>query len=263
MPVKYILDTRERKLQDIFAANSIPFTTKQLDLGDILILYSKGEIVNNMEQENKAANKLLRTEPVLKSEHETHTIVIERKSFTDLKASMADKRYHEQKARYMALPRGTMYYIFENNDKNFKELGRKQYIGAYIHTAIRDSLAVFVTSSMEETFEFIVKIGETFERFGFNASEKSTPVSATQIKKKKAVGAEVYKQQLCCIPGISSGKADSIVSVYKNMTDLITAVKNDTFKIKGIGRVLLSKIKESLLLDGKTETSNEANLSFD
>ncbi len=44
MPIKFILDTREKHLQRFFDNNSIPYETRQLDLGDILVLYSKGEI---------------------------------------------------------------------------------------------------------------------------------------------------------------------------------------------------------------------------
>ena len=249
MPIKYILDTREKGLQAFFIKNSVKFETKQLDLGDILILYSKGEIINP-EEENSNENKLLKRE-VKQQEHPIHTFVIERKSFTDLKASMSDKRYHEQKSRYLMLPRGSMFYIFENNDPNFKELGKKQYLGAYIHTMIRDDLKVFYTQNMEETYEVIIKIGETLDKFGINdgTTSQSSTIETTQIKKKKAIGSEVYKQQLCCIPGISSGKADIIIQEYSNLIVLMKAIQTNQFKVKGIGKVLLEKIKESLFFD--------------
>jgi ERCC4-type nuclease len=253
MPIKYILDTREKALQSFFIKNSISFETKQLDLGDILILYSKGEIVNP-EEANSNENKLLKKEIKIQ-EHPVHTFVIERKSFTDLKASMSDNRYHEQKSRYMKLPKGSMFYIFENNDPSFKELGKKQYLGAYVHTMIRDDIKVFYTQNMEETYEMILKIGDTLEKFGFNEllTQTSTNIETTQIKKKKANGSEVYKQQLCCIPGISSGKADLIVAEYSNLGVLMQAIKDNKFKVKGIGKVLLDKIKETLFFNSKNE----------
>jgi ERCC4-type nuclease len=249
MPVKYILDTREKGLQELFTKNNVQYDVKQLDLGDILILYSKTEIVNLVSLDSNES-KLLKEESK-QQESPVFTFIIERKSYTDLKASMGDNRYHEQKSRYMQVPQRTMYYIFENNDPNFKELGKKQFLGAYIHTMIRDGLGVFLTNSQIETYEYIIKIGDTLEKFGFQSQDskedQKSSMASTQIKKKKASGQEVYKQQLCCIPGISSGKADLIINQYPNMTVLLESIKDESFKVKGIGKVLFDKIKESFI----------------
>jgi ERCC4-type nuclease len=290
MPIRYILDNRERELQAIFKKNYADFDSRQLDLGDIIILYSKGEIQEKKEELSKSALRLLKQDSSVSSasavdstapepeasssgnEMETYTIVIERKTFTDLKASIADGRYHEQKARYMKLPKGTCYYLLENNDPDFAQLGKKQYLGAYIHTIIRDKLPVFVTSSPAETFEFLTKIGQALEEFGFNYDETTESVSkaskssyeTSQIKKKKAEGREVYKQQLCCFPGISSKKADTILAAYPDMSSLMHAVKTNTFKVKGIGKVLFDKIKESLIFDQEASTvSNNSKIVFE
>lgn len=249
MPVKYILDTREKGLQSLFSKNNTPYETRQLDLGDILILYSKGEIIKNTDPQSNE-NKLLKEE-VKTQESPIYTFTIERKSYKDLKASLSDNRYREQKSRYMQLPKGTVYYIFENNDPNFKDLGKKQFDGAYIHTMIRDDLGVFLTGSLEETYEYIIKMADTLEKFGFREttdtqSTSSAAIDNTQIKKKRAKGSEVYRQQLCCIPGISAGKADLIIKEYRDMTSLMGSIQNNNFKIKGIGKVLLDNIKESL-----------------
>lgn len=241
MPIKYILDTREKHLQEHFTAGKVPFETRQLDLGDVLILYSKGEIQEGLSEE---ARKLL---GMGDEKAEVFTVVFERKSYTDLKASMSDGRYREQKARYLKLPKGMMYYLLEANDPQFKSLDKKQFLGMYVHTMVRDGLPVFHTSSLEDTFAFLVKIGQTIEEFGIKGLE--CPVETTQIKKKKVEGKEVYKQQLCCFPGISSVKADAILAVYPNMASLIEAVKAGNFKVKGLGPVLGKKIKEGLFFE--------------
>lgn len=250
MTINYIVDTREHDIKKLFVENGVPFTEKQLDLGDMLILYSKGEISNTFEPVNESANKLLRKQAPVE---ETHTIVIERKSFKDLKSSMSDGRYREQKSRYIKLAPWSMYYIFENNDPKFKELGRAQYMGAYIHTVVRDHIPVLLTNSKKETYDFLIKIGDTLEKFGMDGIATKDP-RESQIKKKKAVGIDVYKQQLCCIPGISSKKAELIASVYSNMISLISALKQDVFKVKGIGKVLHQNIKDSILLNTEDST---------
>jgi len=162
---------------------------------------------------------------------------------------MKDKRYHGQKARYVKLPHGTVYYIFENNDPLYKELGRKQFLGAYVHTVVRDDIPVLMTNSLKETMEIIVKLADTLEKFGFNSLQKNCSLEETQLAKKKPKGKEIYKYQLCCFPGISMKKATDIMQSYTNMTDLISSLQTNTCKVKGIGKQLIQNMKEGLLLN--------------
>jgi ERCC4-type nuclease len=272
MPVRFILDTRETGLQEFFRVNKVPCEVKQLDLGDIVILYSKGEIRvptsgrtdESSEPMSSSARSLLRgggskaeekIEDTEDTKDPTHAIVLERKSYTDLKASIIDGRYHEQKARYMKLPRGTMYYILENNDPRFQSLERKQYLGAYLHTMIRDDLKVFHTENMADTYEFILGIGRALEEFGVNYRENPDggrcTMKDTQIKKKGKDGS-VYERQLSCFPGISSAKAKVIAGVYPTMKILMIALENGSFKIKGIGPKLTENLKEGLNMGAAT-----------
>lgn len=235
MSIKFILDNREHKLKSIFDTNSIEVDSKQLDLGDVLITYTP--TTTSQTQENPQTQ----TTP--------QTIIFERKSYTDLRASMSDGRYHEQKSRYKQLAKGTCYYILENNDPNFKQLGKKQFWGTYVHTIIRDGIQVFLTNSIEETYELLISIGDTIKTHGilsYGTNSVNTSVEITQIKKKKSTGIEIFKEQLCCLKGVSSGKADLILKEYKCMKSLIMALENDTFKIKGIGNVLINNIKNGL-----------------
>jgi ERCC4-type nuclease len=220
MQVSFILDTREHKLRKIFDENKIKYSVKQLDLGDIII-----EIENDTGK---------------------YYIIIERKSYTDLKASLTDGRYRDQKSRYLQLGRDQVYYILENNDPEFSTLNKEAYYGMYIHTIIRDKIGVILSNSIQETFILLLKMAETFEKFGFNTETKME--ENTQIKKKKAVGIDVYKNQLCCISGISIKKANEIVKKYDTMEKLIFSIKNNTFEIKGFGKVLIKNIKEGLLI---------------
>jgi ERCC4-type nuclease len=259
MPTKTIIDKRETKLIALYVKNNIPHETRQLDLGDILIEYTPKTHKSDKKSLSKTTPSLTKStsskdekdDTSSKDEGEdvsslTSTLTFERKSYKDLHSSIADTRYREQKSRYTQLPKGTMYYIFENNDPNFLTLGKKQFLGAYIHTMIRDGLGVFITNSTLETYEYLVKIAETLDEFGFVGTH--TTIESTQIKKKKAEGIEVYKQQLCCFPSISTTKADAIAKIYPNMSELIDALNDDTFTVKGIGKVLLDKIKSNLLL---------------
>jgi len=251
MPTQFILDTREHGLQAIFNRNSIPHKVKQLDLGDILILYSKGEIKDKNDQMSDAGKKLLRVD---KSDEkigdEIHTIVIERKSFSDLKSSLSDGRYREQKSRYIQLQRGTAYYLLEKDKTGYDVLDRKQYLGMYVHTMMRDKIPVFITDSIEDTADFLIKMSKTLEEFGLETTGTiACPMEKTQIKKKKASGKDVFINMISCISGISIMKAKQISEIYANINDVIDAIKNETFQVKGIGPALIKNIRDGLLLD--------------
>lgn len=272
MSIKFILDTREHSLQSLFIKNSIPFETKQLDLGDIVILYSKNgfkdEIKNDLNM-STSAKKLLgikqdnqenkETDKQDSKDNDVYTIVIERKTYTDLKASMSDGRYHEQKSRYLQLSKGCCYYILENNDPNFKELGKKQFLGTFFHTIVRDGIFVFLTNSLTDTYDYLIKIGETLKEYGPSNSAKVCEIQKTQIKKKKSTTKEIYIEQLSCIPGISSGKATLIAEKYSSMKELINSLETNNFQVKGIGKVLINNIKENLLLLGTSKLDNKDN----
>jgi len=251
MPTYFTLDTREKSIGEFFKRDKVEHEVKQLDLGDFLIVYSKSELPKQKEEISNQAQLLLNETKEEKKEENIdntiHTFVIERKSFKDLKASLADKRYREQKSRYLQLPKRHVFYILEDNDPDFEELGKKQYLGMYVHTMIRDEIPVFLTRSKEETYEILITIADTLNKFGVDFLTTSCPVESTQIKKKKSKGRDVYKQQLCCIDGISTKKAESIMAVYPNMDSILSSLKSDTFSVKGIGKVLSSKIKEGLI----------------
>lgn len=236
--LSYILDTREKQLQALLNKANIKYEIKQLDLGDIIINY-KNVPADEPVDENERL--LLGLQP-LTDVVET-TLIIERKTYTDLKASLADGRYHEQKQRYLTLKQGIVYYILEQNDPAFKELDYKQYLGCYVHTVLRDNINVFHSSSMEETVSLILKMGTTLQEMK-GIVNNQVAVKSTQLKKKKPKGEEIYILQLCCIPGISSAKAKAIANIYGNISSLIEALRTQTLHVPKIGPKLLTILQD-------------------
>ena len=84
------IDNREKDLIPIFQKNNIPFVNENLEIGDILI-------------SDDAGNTL---------------IIIERKKYADLSASIKDGRYKEQKERLLhSLSRNVRkIYLLEGTD---------------------------------------------------------------------------------------------------------------------------------------------------
>lgn len=259
MSFRIILDSRERHLATCLEGLKTSFESKTLDLGDIIITNNKGNHIENSDVEN-AKMKLLKSddckEPEQKSNSDTPiTLVIERKRFTDLKASIADGRYHEQKSRYLRLPKGTMFYILEDDDNRFEQLSYQQFIGMYVNTILRDQIPVFICRSLEETANLLIKIKSAVEEFGIDYRDKipTCGLDSSQIKKKRNSGKDVYLAQLTCFSGINRKKAETIAELYPSMSDLITHLQNNSFKVRGIGPVLIKTLKDGLFFNSENK----------
>jgi len=255
MPFRLILDSREQHLATCLQGLKIKFEPpKTLDLGDILITNSSETThAPDNSEVNKSKMKLLKEEKKEPENNSTSksqqiTLVIERKRFTDLKASISDGRYHEQKGRYLQLPKGTVFYILEDDDPRFEKLGYQQFLGMYVNTILRDQIPVFITRSLEETAYLLVKIKSTVEEFGLDYRDKipTCGLDSSQIKKKRNYGKDVYLAQLTCFSGINRKKAEAIAEIYPSMSDLMSSLQNDSFKVKGVGKVLIETLKDGL-----------------
>ena len=221
-----IIDIRENKLIEQLKNLSFVFTTKSLDIGDIMI-----------------------------TQDEIPFLIIERKTIDDLKSSVVDGRLREQRYRLLnasgLAPSRIMYIIegdFQPKSRRLISLadGRKDrgvsnstVVGSIINMLFRDNIKVHRTNSTEETADFIVKlfskVGDKeifFEEKKEDTEEKSEPqpVSYTSVvdkKKKNNMTPKVwFICQLSMIPQISDTIATAITTVYPSLISLITAYQN-------------------------------------
>jgi ERCC4-type nuclease len=265
MSFRIILDSREKHLITCLEAMKVAINSKTLDLGDIIITNSSENHPVNSEVEC-AKSKLLKGSDEDKKDSKQSsegaiTLVVERKRFTDLKASISDGRYHEQKSRYLRLPKGTMFYILEDDDNRFEQLDFQQFLGMYVHTILRDQIPVFITRSLEETAKLLIKMKAAVEEFGIDYRDKipTCGLDSSQIKKKRNSGKDVYLAQLTCFSGINRKKAEAIAELYPSMPDLISHLKDNSFKVRGIGTVLIKTLKDGLFF----ETENKKKIVFE
>ena len=214
-----IIDIRENKLVEQLKNLSFDFTTKSLDIGDIMI-----------------------------TEGDLPFLIIERKTIDDLKSSVVDGRLREQRYRLLnasGLPPTRIMYIIEGNLSRrvmSKERGKggvsnSTVVGSIINMMFRDNIKVYRTNSVEETADFIIKLfskvgdKEIFlEEKKNETEEKSEPQSYTTVvdkKKKNNMTPNVwFISQLSMIPQISNTIANAIVSVYPTLISLITSYQN-------------------------------------
>ena len=228
-----ILDSREHHLIKLLPS----FKVEQLDIGDIHI------------------------------RHNDKIIIIERKTVQDLRQSIGDGRYREQKQRLMSFQTNNkstskIMYIIEGAYK-FDELNSKNsknVTGAIINTIMRDNIHVVMLKSMEDTIVFIQELSKRLilkedEYFSAEVIQSNHTELLIHQKKKNNITHEVgFLMQLSSIPGISYKKASLIATELgvKSMLDFIKKIEenNDNIKllssIKGIGKLTAQTILEYL-----------------
>lgn len=230
--VMLVIDNREVKILKLFGQDTI-YHVEALELGDVQI----------------------RT-----SEH--IDVIIERKSLSDMVASLKDGRWKEQKLRLLQQREqyGTrLIYIIEGQF-DFNEQGiifgvsAKALVTMVLNLLFRERITVIQTQTMIDTIDFIKAFARRFQDPSYEWKENTTIVTVNEhqdamIKSKKKDNVTndfVFIMQLCSIPGISTKKARSIasnlgVSSMVALVDKLRMAKNALtmlMDVDGIGKTL-------------------------
>ena len=212
-----IIDYRERKLVNHFK-DKPNVEIKNLDLGDIIFNYN---------------NELV--------------LLIERKTVSDLGASILDGRNREQKVRLMncGIDTSKILYLIEGslNKIYSKRFSSKTLIGSIVNTMIRDNLKVYKTLDLAETILFIERIYDKLtknpeklikSRSQTKQIEQENPKPdqvcyAYSIKKKKKANMTPNTCsiiQLSQIPNVSTSIAKVILEKYGSVFNLCCEYSN-------------------------------------
>ena len=220
--MKLILDTRERELKNICEKlilntdvyKDIKIETKSLELGDMII----------RDNEN---NDIL---------------IYERKTISDLIASIKDGRYNEQSYRLNGLEHhnhNIIYLIEGVISKTLKE--RQMIYSAMFSINYFKGFSLMRSANIDDTayiiFNNILKIKKEKDKQPFyynknleNTENKEEKSYSTVIKKKK--NANITQDNfgeivLCQIPSISSKTACIIMKEFKTIKNLIECLNKD------------------------------------
>jgi ERCC4-type nuclease len=211
------IDYREKALLE-----RIPVTPKNLILGDIIL-----------EKEGK---------PV---------VLIERKTISDLSASICDGRYQEQSGRLMEydLPKHHIIYIIEGSLDQVQSVPKKTLMSALISLWYKKGFTIFRSSSVDETVEYIHALVDKIQK------EDTVHDSICIAKKKgdKLTPDTIDILMLSQIPTISAITAKALLGKYTTVFQLTTALKEnnkclDDFTYGEKSRKLSKKTIEHLLL---------------
>ena len=218
-----ILDSRETKLKNGWEEYcEIPVESRSLDIGDVCFIDSEGN----------------------------HILILERKTTADLKASLRDGRWEEQKERIKS-NRGTAIVVYVIEGKPSVE---PWYVSCILGSQIRDGICVINTADIEGTLFVIKKIWEKMNNGDWTSNGESKQFGTRRIKKSdNNTPTEIWKSQLACIPRLSLEMAKKIVEVYPTLIEFqskATIESLESLQItpkRKLGPVMAKKLVESFI----------------
>jgi crossover junction endonuclease MUS81 len=156
--------------------------------------------------------------------------IIERKTLTDLVASIKDQRYKKQKIKMLeTYGKEKILYIIEGSFDFCSEsplyiegMEKRIVLSSIINTMIRDGIKVVNTSNITDTCNFLT---ETILRLSKDPMKYINGGSLTQntynevplIKKKILTKQDLFLQQISQIPGISHKTAHAFLIEFNDM----------------------------------------------
>lgn len=166
-------------------------------------------------------------------------LIIERKTLTDLSASIIDGRFREQKARLLDSigDPNKILYIIENNVGKMS-ISKDIMESAIINLIFKHNYKMLRTGSNDDTFNNVLLLYKKIQgnEFVGNNDIKDT---CRMITKGGKMRQNIFINQLCLIPGVSEAIAKVINDKYMTMNNLI----NEWNKIEDIVG------KEKMLID--------------
>ena len=228
--IELIIDCREQKIIEQMPE----YETRQLDIGDFQIMVD-----------------------------DNPKFILERKTLKDLEASIKDSRYKEQKMRaltycsandavYLLILEGIQTFSFGDSNQN-----QKMITSSIINSTIRDKIRIIYTKNTLETVKFLEcltkRIRDKKDIYLDLQNPKQNDYNELVIKQRKKDNIDIktcLMMQMCAIPGISTKKAEAILSVHSsinNINDFCIEMSRCTSKeffknVHGIGNVLQKSI---------------------
>ena len=216
--MKIIFDERETSLYEKFKLFESSCSTEKrvMDLGDILLQDDDGKDI----------------------------LLIERKSLSDLIASIKDGRYEEQSHRLIhasGMERHHIVYLIEGLYSQLRTPMEKKIVySAMTSLQFFKGFNLVRTNSMADTAEWILNCSDKISRelsrgnhlWSHNTDFPDTPPPAycsvvKRTKKDNITPENIGQILLCQIPGISTVSAIAIMNKFHTISNLIENARND------------------------------------
>lgn len=214
--MELVIDMRERGIMDGLRAKQVAFRSENLTLGDMAIRNSAGEDV----------------------------ILFERKTYSDLLASIKDGRYQEQSIRLLntgELHSHNIVYVIEK-DSVANESMLNTVRSAIVTLQYFKGFSVMRTTSVKETVELLSSYVDKLTRELKNGKKQPAFVGKTQsaanasddfnycsvvqkVKRDNITPQNITEIVLCQIPGVGKSAAVAVARLYPTFTCLIDALR--------------------------------------
>ena len=190
---------------------------------------------------------------IIRDEHENILIIIERKTISDLLASVKDGRYSEQSERYSELniSNNKIIYLIEGDYDSFdkESIEFKTVYSCIFSLTYNKGFMVFFTKSINNT---CIIIQEYLNRLVEN--KVTSKFKLNLVKKQTITKDNIDSYMLNLVPGIGLQTAKEILSNYDGkIYNLILSIQKEDNKLENIkiknrkiSSKVISNIKEYL-----------------
>jgi len=201
---------------------------------------------------------------ILKNQHNEINLIFERKSLSDLIASIKDGRYNEQSWRLSECPtdNSNIFYIIEGNIMNLcnrqSETIQKMLFSSMFSIITKKGFSLIHTLNEIETAEFIIRFSEKAD-LNKESIENNSYSNTIKISKKANITKDnIGEIMLAQIPGVSITVAQCIMNEFSSINNLVINLQNnsnclDNIKIpfkngqRKLGKNVVTAIKEFLI----------------
>lgn len=201
--MKLLIDSRENKIIDKLDQNELSYEKKYLEIGDFILQDCKNQ-----------------------------EVVIERKTWNDLQASITDNRYREQRSRLLMYSKNEnikICYLIEGckNDSKY-DIEKK----ALFRLIFAYKIPVFFTENINETIEFLnyfMKF-DNFDSYFFERSIETDQVESrisTRIKKNYDNASIYFQEILCFLKGMTSAISCEIAKEWNSVQHFVSDFEKD------------------------------------
>ena len=241
--MKIVVDNREPEvlintINELIKEKEISIEIKSLEIGDIHII----------EDDN--------IDP---------SIIIERKSLSDLIASIKDGRYNEQSFRLdnYKLHNHNIYYLIEGNIEYLKNSIDKQIVYSSLFTlSYFKGFSIINSNNLKQTANIIFRFSDKLKRennknsyYKDNNNEKDINYASVikTCKKSNITKDNILEIMLMQIPGISYNIANVITNEHKTLNNLLKNLGENPNCLDNLYSGLQSKrkISKSVILNIK------------
>lgn len=176
------------------------------------------------------------------------TIVVERKTVSDLVSSIHDGRYREQKQRLLTeYPSSHIVYIIEKFVQPLPQESIKKIFGAILNMQLEHGITVVCSFDINCTADIIFDL---YSKLDLKTRNTTSTVGISTLSKSRFSSQFHTENFLMTIKGVSFNIAKTITALYPSISSLVHAFNEhpvDTRHfllsgLKGIGKVLSRRI---------------------